>query len=517
MIRAALLVPALAVCLAGCSQNAPPDAVAEKAPPTPPALTPPPAPADVRRPVAVAPMPRPAGEPFLGDIDLTEIDPGLDFDITAAIPEVDRIDVNVDAVVVPDDSIGIPDVPGLPLAQLPPAGLDAPGIAGDTGGVLAGGAGFGAASDFSSGFQGRSGATKDRFIRTSGANADSERAVALGLAWLAKQQRLDGGWEYDGTAKEKRVAATGMALLAFLGAGETHTKARKYKKTVEMGVKFLLKECPVSGPNSGRLSTDAYAQAIATMALCEAYGMTGDGALLQVAAQAAVNYIQSAQGPDGSWGYSFRSAGDTSITGWQIQALKAARLAKLAVEDKVLARAVKFLDTAGKGELKAEYGYRDSTNPSPALSAVGLLCRYYIDGWAPENPRMIDGVALLLKNRPPAPGPQVPEMYYHYYATQLMFFYGGEAWKDWNEGPLKDGKRTGGMRDWLIKTQAKEGKDAGSWEPCPGSIGPNCGRVGTTAMAVLTLEVYYRHLPLYKRMGEGDDALKDLGIIKEKK
>src|SRR5260370_121250 len=62
-------------------------------------------------------------------------------------------------------------------------------------------------------FPGRSGATKSKLIREGGGNTESERAVALGLAWLALQQKKDGGWEYDVASKENRMAATGMALL----------------------------------------------------------------------------------------------------------------------------------------------------------------------------------------------------------------------------------------------------------------------------------------------------------------
>ncbi len=99
------------------------------------------------------------------------------------------------------------------------------------------------------------------------------------------------------------------------------------------------------------------------------------------------------QGPNGSWGYSSGQDGDTSIVGWQVQALKAAQLSKdLVVSDAVIKKAVKFLELAAAGPKKAMYGYRDNKDaqPSTARTAVGLLSRYYIDGWGPNNPGMIE-------------------------------------------------------------------------------------------------------------------------------
>ena len=74
-----------------------------------------------------------------------------------------------------------------------------------------------------------------RTSKAGGGNSASEAAVAAGLAWLARKQLKDGSWEFDGGSKDK-IAATGMALLPFLAAGETHKYGKKYKKTVENGL-----------------------------------------------------------------------------------------------------------------------------------------------------------------------------------------------------------------------------------------------------------------------------------------
>ena len=142
-----------------------------------------------------------------------------------------------------------------------------------------------------------------------------------------------------------KIAATGMALLPFLAAGETHKYGKKYKKTVENGLNWLTNRVGGGGGFAG--SNNMYAHAIATVALCEAAGMTRDPAVKAKAAL-AVNYILGAQGKNGSWGYNGPdpSEGDTSIVGWQIQALASARLAEIKFDkDKVYKDANKFLES----------------------------------------------------------------------------------------------------------------------------------------------------------------------------
>ena len=242
----------------------------------------------------------------------------------------------------------------------------------------------------------------------------------------------------------------------FLAAGETHKSGQRYQKTVRNGLEYLVKCCPLAGPNAGKFTGagNMYAQAIGTVALCEAYGMTRDKVLLLPTCQAAINYIQRAQAGNGSWGYQSGSAGDTSIVGWQIQALQAARLSKdIVVDKRVIDNAIRFLNFASTGSRKSAYGYNDNSGAQPgtALTAVGLLCRYYIDGWGPDNGGMAEGVQGLMKRAPNTDGTAkgVPgDMYFYYYATQVVHFFEGEEWKQWNEGTKqKDGTRKGGMRD----------------------------------------------------------------------
>jgi hypothetical protein len=237
-----------------------------------------------------------------------------------------------------------------------------------------------------------------------------------------------------------------------------------------------------------------YSQGIGTMALVEAYGMTRDKQL-RAAAVAAVSFIQRAQAANGSWGYTAGQAGDTSILGWQVQALHATRLTEdIKVDDRVYKNAVKFLDTTAAGERRSAYGYTDSAGAAPgtSLTAVGLLCRLWLDGWTPKTAGLAEGVEGIMKRA--KFGTTHPDMYFIHYATQVLRDHGGEEWKTWYEGSkAADGTRKGGLRDALVNLQVrKEGDNLGSWNPDNGFIGRQCGRLGTTALSLIALEAPYR-------------------------
>ena len=433
--------------------------------------------------------------------DLTKPDIGLESNLNAAV-EVERVDeVNIEAKVVPNEAVGVQSENTTPMDTPALAGVGVgvdQGFAGTEGNVMAGNTGMSGMS-IAKGMAGRSGATKELNLKAGGGNSASEAAVARGLIWLAKQQKqASGHWVFDGDATTDTAAATGLALLPFLAAGETHKSGKTYRRLVEAGVNFLLKQQQQNGTFAGIApSHQMYAHAIATIALAECYGMTGDKAKLEYPVQRAMNYIMAAQAPNGSWGYTPKNDGDTSIVGWQIQALKSGEMCKgISIDKGCLKRATKFLDSVTSDSKKANYGYRTPGGAAPGtgLSSVGLLCRYYIDGWGPLHPGMADGVRGMITRRPPTKNNF--DMYYYYYATQVVHFHDGEAWhKDWNPK----------MRDMLVELQVgnKGDKVDGSWDPDRSMIGSSAGRLGTTSLALLTLEVYYRHLPLYKRDNGG--------------
>jgi len=353
--------------------------------------------------------------------------------------------------------------------------------------------GVGSGSGKGSGLAGRGPQARVAMVRERGGNDASERAVALSLIWLAEHQMPDGGWNFDhrlgscqgrcgqfGGAAEARRAATAMALMPFLGAGQTH-KEGKYKNTVSRGLFFLMKSMqfsPLGGSfyeKHGRL----YSHGLGSIAICEAYAMTRDRDLFEPA-RLAITFICRAQDQvGGGWRYEVGQPGDTSVVGWQLMALKSAHMAYLDVPKVTVQRANLFLDTVQKPD--GGYGYTDNTGGSPATTAVGLLCRMYL-GWKHDHPQLKAGVAYLDKL-----GPDPNNMYYNYYATQVMHHYEGDEWKRWNKK----------MRDHLVTTQAMDGHERGSWffnDPHGAAMG---GRLYSTALGAMVLEVYYRHMPIY--------------------
>ncbi|GIW91084.1 MAG: hypothetical protein KatS3mg109_1516 [Pirellulaceae bacterium] len=333
-------------------------------------------------------------------------------------------------------------------------------------------------------------------VRREGGTTLTEAAVARGLRWLAAQQMPDGSWRlrgYDGRGGvESQAAATGLALMAFLGAGQTHLAGR-YRAEVSRGLRWLIENQRPDGDlrADGDRQAGMYAHGQATIVLCEAFAMTGDERLREPA-QRAVDFIVKAQYQDGGWRYTPEEpaaprGGDTSVVGWQLMALQSARAARLAVPPYTLELADQFLDRVSfnQGSL---YAYRPESRPTPAMTAEALLCRIYL-GWRQDNPALRDGIHYLVEQH--LADPNDWNIYYWYYATQTLHHYGGEPWETWNRR----------IRDVLVFSQEKQGKHAGSWPP-RGAWADAGGRLFVTSLAVCTLEVYYRHLPLFRPLGE---------------
>jgi hypothetical protein len=348
------------------------------------------------------------------------------------------------------------------------------------------------------GFPWRSTANRRKVLEEGGGNADSEAAVAAGLKWLAQHQFADGHWSIDRFPQQGKcnctgmgsinsdIAGTALGLLPFLGAGKTHRRSddNPYQRTVDNGLKYLTRRQNAQGYFGGG---SYYAQGLATIAVCEAYGLTSDPTLKR-SAQQAVNNIVLAQNANGGWDYmpdTLRT--DTCVGGWQMMALKSGKMAGLNVPEKATKAASRWLDRVmapGGGG----YGY-DAPGDTYTMTSVGLLCREHL-GWGPQNPELSKGVAKLQTLY--GPEPDLNNIYYYYYATQALFHFGGEPWKKWNST----------MRDNLI---AKQNKGAafphqkGSWSPKEDTHGAAGGRLMVTSLSLLTLEIYYRYPPLHRQ------------------
>jgi hypothetical protein len=467
-------------------------------------------------------------------LDLTASEIGIDPDVPTNYNVTRLEDYSVPGPADPTQPIGIVGAPDGPPDTLPPPA----GFNGGQGGGLDGGVGrggpLGLAGGYHNGllmmpggFGGRSGATREQLLKEGGGNTRSEAAVALGLRWLSLHQGPEGQWNLCDFAKHGKcncgstapattfvgssapdVVGTAFALLPFLGAGETHRPAlgttHKYDKHVSRGLKYLVLRLD----RNGCFSTNMYVQGIASLALCEAYGMTADP-MLRGPAQRAIEFICKAQNDRGGWDYGPRGpTPDTSIGAWQLQALKSGQMGGLVIPKETLQKANRWLDDWAGDTYGSIYGYRQPNGRQPdeggaspqTMVAAGLLCRQYL-GWGVRNPGLTKGADWLIRPENLPLRTSRRHLYYWYYATQVLHHQGGPAWKKWN--PL--------IRDLLIDTQdkgldPKTAHQKGSWESNGDWWTQYGGRIMTTSMSLLTLEVYYRHLPLYrKEMGGNKD------------
>lgn len=429
---------------------------------------------------------------------------------------------------------------------------------------------------------------RTELVAQEGGTTLTEAAVARALRWLADQQRPDGSWSLqevkDGGSQRSDSAATSLALLPFLGAGQTHTTGM-HRDTVSRGLRRLMH----MQKENGDLRADSvgqagmYAHGQGAIVLCEAYAMTHDE-VFHEPAQKAIDFIVKAQHDAGGWRYEPKQPGDTSVVGWQLMALQSARAAGLSVPEETLQKAQGYLNSVldpqlseKSGPLLADlskileevrelevdatkplskkharrlrdmieatellggepalifrsrleaaalsleierprpedrtdavasldeavqalyamqrgldtgfYAYQPGSSATHIMTAEALLCRIYL-GWGRDEPGLEMGLGYCERNYPP--DEDAPDVYYWYYATQSMHHLGGPTWERWNEK----------MRDVLVQTQERRGGEAGSWNP----RGPHAsagGRLYMTALAACTLEVYYRHLPIFKQI-----------------
>lgn len=350
---------------------------------------------------------------------------------------------------------------------------------------------------------GRSMAARAGLLNASGGTEATESAVGLALGWLARNaSKQDGLWSLkgpyaDGGSQENRLAATAMALLALQGAGNTPSEG-PHADVVARAWKTVLRKQRADGTFDLGAIPDLhanYSHAQMTIALTEAFGMTGDPSFEQ-AARKAVGHALAAQMPDGGWRYELpapgrENKGDMSVTGWFLMALKTAEMAGLGVPAESYARLEKFLDGVFISEAKG-YGYQINPNQKivdfrAALTAEGLLCRQYL-GWARGDPRIVSGAALLLAESPLDFGYRGKNVYAWYYQTQVFHHVGGEVWEAWN----------GALRETLPAEQVKSGREAGSWDRANDQWGHVGGRLYVTCLCTLMLESYYRHLSIYE-------------------
>ncbi len=365
-----------------------------------------------------------------------------------------------------------------------------------------------------------------------GPTGKRDDAIEDALRWLAAHQSPDGGWEAEGFNRwcdGKPVAdasrrpeglgkalydpgVTGLALCAFLGAGYTNRGKHPFAKVVGSGLRYLKNIQDPEGCFGPRNTQQyIYNHATAALAMVEAYGMTGSP-IWKGAAQRGLDFIALTRNNYFAWRYGIKpGSNDTSVSGWMMMALKSAQLVNK-VELKAGRKAPLVIDESAFEGLRAwldkvtdpDYGRvgytqrgegsarpidlvdRFPSEKSEAMTAVGMLARTFM-GEDPRKSSIIKKGAALCSKLPPTWNPTdgSVDMYYWYYATLAMFQVGGRSWDAWKKAMDKS----------MVETQRTDTdycQYKGSWDPI-GPWGADGGRVYSTAIMALCLEVFYRY------------------------
>ncbi|RMH05535.1 MAG: hypothetical protein D6702_00085, partial [Planctomycetota bacterium] len=361
-------------------------------------------------------------------------------------------------------------------------------------------------------YRNRFGPDKEVALREFGGSRETEAAVAAGLAYLAGLQAPEGFWGSPDDRHEKyrhvAIGKTALCLLAFLGAGHTPGAGTEYAPVAARAVDFLL---AVQDPATGHFGdSNAYSHGVSTYALAECYALTRDPRLrspLERAVAWILRHQIKSRSPerDGGWGYYYPDGAvwqnDTwprvSVTSWQVMALESARLGGLEVPDRAFAAARRYL----RNSVDPRRGwFRYSHDPSrlesayptlPASTPAGLFAASLL-GEDLEDPWYARARAFLRERAPSGyrfesedafVSRATGNLYFWYYGSLASFRIGGDDWERWNER----------MKTTLLEAQEEDG----SWRPISlyarYAGDDDHDRSYTTAMCVLSLEVYYRY------------------------
>ena len=292
------------------------------------------------------------------------------------------------------------------------------------------------------------------------------KVVNQALKWLKAHQSPDGSWDCDGFSSNcdaKRGAActgaaqavfdagvTGLALLAFLGAGYDSQLHGPYLDTVRNGLKYLKNDPGRRRAASGRRATTATpTRTPARRSRCAR--RTRRRKQLpwqQVRARQGLAYINACQNPYKAWRYGKQPGdNDSSVTGWMLMALKAAKDAGIPINERTMKDGLAFIDSMTdedtgrtgyikKGELpvRPEGLHREVPRDRVRVAHRGRDVLARSSATPPIRRLMKAGAELLAKKLPvwdEAKGSI--DMYYWYYGTLAMFQIGGDHWERWNK------------------------------------------------------------------------------------
>ena len=309
----------------------------------------------------------------------------------------------------------------------------------------------------------------------------AEKAVVKALRWLKSQQRPDGSWE------KNTDAMTGLAILTFLAHGETPS-SEEFGETVTKAIQYLVSRQQKDGQIGGGGHL-VYPHAMATYALAEAYSLTRIP-MVKPVLEKAVEHIIQGQQANGLWDYDWKKGdrSDTSVSGWMIQALKAAYMSGVTVPGmkEALQKAGQGLKTKMFNAETGSFGYTGVQGMNDNMTGVATLCLQLLgDG---ESKEASSGLKALKMVTCSWEEPISSPLYGWYYITQAKFHEGGNTWDAWNSR----------FAAQYVRNQHEEG-----YWPWPTSKETGSGEGGyvySTCLASLSLMVYYRHLPSYQHV-----------------
>lgn len=301
----------------------------------------------------------------------------------------------------------------------------------------------------------------------------ARKATARALEYLAHKQAADGSWGSD--RFPHNTALTAFSLLAFMSQGHLPGQGH-YGPEVAKGCRFLLASARPDGYLVGVRGGNMYCHAMATLALAELWGMTGDESI-KPTLKKAVDLIVRCQNPQGGWRYDPAPTGaDISVTIMQVMALRAAKNSGLFVPDTTLKQSIAYIQKL-HDHPSGGFAYEHSWGPPGFARSAAGVCVLQLTGQyeAKEIPK---GVAYLQKHF----DTNEHFWYGHYYAAHAMHQVGGKTWEEWYA---------------KIKTQLLENQSAdGSWSSWHND---NVGPTYQTAIGVIILSIPADYLPIFQR------------------
>ncbi|MEC7582847.1 MAG: prenyltransferase/squalene oxidase repeat-containing protein [Planctomycetota bacterium] len=336
-------------------------------------------------------------------------------------------------------------------------------------------------------------------------------AVGRALQWLRAHQDEDGKWDCDGFMKHDEagkpcdgagrathdIGVTALAVLAFLGDGST-LRSGPYKPDLKAAIRWLRNNQQDNGLFGSDEAPDfIYDHAIATYAMCEAYGLSSY-TLLKSTAQKGLDYLEAHRNSGGVWRYRPGSGeSDTSVTTWALLACWAGQSFGLSVNQAAFTCVGEWYDKVTDADGRVGYtkmGEPGSRHPGDhasrfprsrceTLTAMALFGRLLIGQDPEEHPSMLEGARLVRSKLPrwDATSGSIDEVYW-FFGGHAMFQIGGESWRAWS----------GALRDQVGAHQRLDANARGSWDPV-GVWGEDGGRVAATALNALALQSGYRY------------------------